>query len=115
MFYTGTLNIGNNFEVDMAGNLKAFVPRFYSSINLSPASSLGSEDAQTVMQLIAANHLSLGSGDMSIWTSQKMWLDDVTVMGDLSVIGTKSNAVKMEGYGTRTFVRQRSTKAFICG
>lgn len=106
----GTLNIGNNFEVDMAGNLKAYVPKFYSSVNLSPASSLGNEDAQTVMQLIAANHLSLGSGDMSIWTSQKMWLDDVTVMGDLSVIGTKSNAVKMEGYGTRLLYASEAPK-----
>lgn len=97
----GTLNIGNNFEVSLSGNLKAYVPRFYSSINLSPTTNLDNNDAVMVMQLTATNHLNIGSGDMEIWTGQKIWASDLTVMGEFVVIGEKSNAVETEEYGTR--------------
>ena len=97
----GTLNIGENFEVDLAGNLKAYVPKFYASIDLSPTTNLNNDNSKTVMQLVEENSLYIGSGDMEISTNNKFWMSDATIKGDLVVIGTKSNAIKTREYGTR--------------
>lgn len=97
----GELKIGKNFSVDLAGSLKAFVPRFYAAIQLSETTALGEGTAKTVMQLMTDKMLFVGSGDMDIRTNQSAWLSDTTVSGEFVVIGTKSNAVKTKNYGTR--------------